>query len=36
MFTDFTKREFIQTGIGGLVLIIIGYLTMLGFLLIIA
>ncbi len=36
MFADFTKREFIETGIGGLTVIIMGYLFMLGILLLIS
>jgi len=34
MFADFSKKEFIQTAVGGTCLIIIGYLTMLGVMLI--
>jgi hypothetical protein len=36
MFADFTKREFIEAGIGGLAIIIMGYLSMLGILLLIS
>lgn len=30
MFADFSKREFIETGIGGLTVIILAYLAMMG------
>jgi len=34
MFTDFSKKEFIQTAVGAMAMIIIGYLAMLGVLLV--
>jgi hypothetical protein len=34
MFADFSKKEFIQTALGGTGLIIVGYLAMLGILMI--
>ena len=36
MFADFSKREFIQTAVGGTGFIVMGYLTMLGVLLVIS
>jgi hypothetical protein len=30
MFADFSKKEFVQTAVGGTSFIIIGYLAMLG------
>lgn len=36
MFADFSKKEFIQTAVGGTTLIIIGYLMMLGVLFVIS
>jgi len=36
MFADFSKREFVQTGLGATGMIIMGYLSMLGVLLIIS
>lgn len=36
MFADFTKKEFVQTALGGICFIVIGYMTMLGVLLIIS
>ena len=36
MFADFSKKEFIQTAVGGTSFIIIGYLAMLGVLLVIS
>lgn len=36
MFADFSKREFIETGIGGLTVIILAYLAMMGVLNLIA
>ncbi len=36
MFADFSKREFIETGIGGLTAIILVYLAMMGVLNLIA
>jgi hypothetical protein len=34
MFADFSKKEFIQTALGAMGMIIIGYLVMLGILLV--
>jgi len=36
MFADFSKKEFIQTAVGGTSFVIIGYLAMLGVLLVIS
>jgi hypothetical protein len=36
MFADFSKREFIQTAVGGTGFIIMGYLVMLGVLFVIS
>jgi len=36
MFADFNKREFIETGLGATGMIVMGYLSMLGVLLIIS
>lgn len=32
MFADFSKREFVQTAVGGICFIVIGYMAMLGLL----
>lgn len=32
MFADFSKREFVETGLGGLTIIILSYLAMMGLL----
>ncbi len=36
MFADFSKKEFIETGVGGLTFVIIAYLAMMGLLNLIA
>ncbi len=36
MFADFSKQEFIETGLGGLIVIILSYLAMMGLLNLIA
>lgn len=36
MFADFSKKEFVQTAVGGACFIVAGYLAMLGMLLIIS
>jgi hypothetical protein len=36
MFADFSKKEFIQTAVGGTSFVVIGYLAMLGVLLVIS
>lgn len=36
MFADFSRKEFVETGIGGLTVIIMAYLAMMGLLNLIA